>query len=385
MNPTKPRKPRPDFPLFPHATGRWSKKVRGKLRYFGSWRDDPKGERALALWLDQKDLLLAGREPQPKTSELTVEGLCDAFLQNRRTAVEAGELERPSWDAYRNVCVRLVDALGGDTPVSRLRPTDFDRFRGKLASEFAPTTLAVALAEARTVLKFAVDAALVDTPIVVGNALKRPSKRVLRKHKAEKGHALPTRDDVLALARWGDGGHNSLSVRAWALLALNCGMGAMDVASLPLSAVDLDRGWLNYPRPKTGVERRAPFWIETVEALRAWLAVRPKPKKGGEKLVFLRYDGTPWLDKKGRATAHKLWQRAAREVGCSEGPYDLRRLFAQAARTLDPPDDAATRVVMGHVPVKGDMLGEYAEVPDARLERVAGHIRKWLYGSDERG
>ena len=75
---SKPAKPRPDFPLFPHATGRWAKKVRQKLIYLGKIADDPKGDAALAKWLEQKDELLAG-----KTSQIKGDGLTMADLANK--------------------------------------------------------------------------------------------------------------------------------------------------------------------------------------------------------------------------------------------------------------------------------------------------------------
>ncbi len=55
--PKKPRKPRPDFPLLPHAAGVWAKKIRGRIHYFGKWADH---QVALEKYLAEKDDLQGG-------------------------------------------------------------------------------------------------------------------------------------------------------------------------------------------------------------------------------------------------------------------------------------------------------------------------------------
>ena len=47
-----------------------------------------------------------------------------------------------------------------------------------------------------------------------------------------------------------------VQLKAMMLLGINCGFGNADCASLPLSALNLETGWIDYPRPKTGVPRR---------------------------------------------------------------------------------------------------------------------------------
>src|SRR5205085_4235554 len=86
----KPAKPYPDFPLFPHATKRWAKKIRGQMVYFGPW-DDPDG--ALEKYNQQKDDLHAGREPRATDRhEATVKQVVNEFLADKAARIESGEL-----------------------------------------------------------------------------------------------------------------------------------------------------------------------------------------------------------------------------------------------------------------------------------------------------
>ena len=94
-NPSKsdrPQKPSQDFPLFAHGCGQWAKKCRGRLHYFGPWRDP---QRALQRWLHAKDHLLAGLEPPPAGGEApTLRDLVNRFLSDKKRRVESGELSR---------------------------------------------------------------------------------------------------------------------------------------------------------------------------------------------------------------------------------------------------------------------------------------------------
>jgi hypothetical protein len=73
----KPAKPHPDFPLFPHTTKRWAKKIKGKLHYFGPW-DNPDG--AIQKYLDQRGNLYAGQTLRVPNTQGPVDGSLSAIL-----------------------------------------------------------------------------------------------------------------------------------------------------------------------------------------------------------------------------------------------------------------------------------------------------------------
>jgi len=192
-----PRKPYPDFPLFPHATQRWAKKILGKLYYFGPW-DDPQG--ALNRYLLQRDDLYAGRRPRADEPDgVTVRDLCNRFLTVKQARVETGELTARSFTDYHATCGRVIAAFGLQRRVCDLRSDDFEQLRARLAKTRGPATLGNEIQRVRILFKFAFDEELVERPIRYGTAFKRPSRRVLRLARHAKGPRMFEREELLEI------------------------------------------------------------------------------------------------------------------------------------------------------------------------------------------
>ena len=373
---SKPRKPRPDFPLFPHASGRWAKKIRGQFKYFGKVDADPKGEAALQLWLQQRDDLLAGRTPRVSADGVTVRDLCNRFLTVKKQAIETQEITRRHFETLYTACELLVDRFGKTRLVDDLAPDDFESLRASLAKTRAAWALGGVVQKVRSIFKYAYEAGLIDRPVRYGPNFKRPSKSAHRRERNDKLPRLFMTDELRKLIDAADG-----QLRAMILLGINCGLGNADCGQLRFRHIDLLRGWLNFPRPKTGIDRRCPLWPETIEALQAAIDGRPEPKDELHRdFVFITKYRRPWYQDKGGANAvgfeftKLLLATGLRRNGLSF--YTLRHSFATEAGASR--NQVAVDAIMGHA--DPSMAAVYRErIDDSRLKAVVDHVHNWLF------
>ena len=376
--PEKPSKPYTDFPLFAHQTRRWAKKIRGKLHYFGPWAD-PQG--ALAKYLDQHDDLHAGRTPRVQGDGLTVRDLVNRFLTSKRCLRDTRELTERTFTDYYSCCARLVEVFGATRLVANLAADDFERLRASLAEKWGPTAVGNEVQRVRSLFKYAYEAALVDKPARLGPGFKKPSRKTLRIVRAGKGPRMFEADEVQKLlAAAGQ------PMKAMILLAVNAGLGNNDVGRMPLASLDLAGGWLNYPRPKTGINRRAPLWPETVAAIQEALAKRPHHKSAEHAgLAFITKYGEPWAKDTPDSPVAKEMAKLMKRLGLRQGGrgfYSLRHVFETVAG--ESRDQVAVDYVMGHA--REDMATVYRErISDERLRTVAECVRKWLFADKTAG
>jgi integrase len=389
--PKKPRKPHADFPLFPHASGQWAKKVRRRLHYFGKWANDPQGKVALKCWLDEKDDLLAGRTPHPKVEGITVAALCNHFLTAKRHLTQTSEISTRTFADYYAVAQNLVKGFGKNRLVVDLVADDFDRLRRHVAKTRGPVGIGNEVQRVRTVFRYGHEAGLIEQPVRFGPTFKKPGRKVLRIERAKRGTKMLEAVDIRRILKAAP-----MPLRAMTLLGVNCGFGNSDIRALPLAALDLDKGWIDFPRPKTGIERRCPLWPETVAALREAIAGRPKPKQSEAKgLVFVTRCGEPWGSRpklaadgeEQRGVFHDPISGEFRKVlktlklhRKGLGFYSLRHVCETIGG--DSRDQVAVDFIMGHS--RNDMASVYRErIDDAWLLAVTEHVRKWLFGEQK--
>ena len=385
----RPKKPYPDFPLTPHASGAWQKKIRGKIHYFGKWARRVNGrleripgdgwEEALEQYKAQADDLHAGRTPRVKDGGLTIAGLCNAFLTAKTHKVASGELGARMFQEYRETIDLIVAAFGKVRLVDDLTAEDFEALRAQMADRWGPVRLGNGITRVKSVFKYGVDNGLLQRAPRFGSEFKKPGKAVLRRHRAENGEKMLEAAQLRPLIDAA-----SLQLKAMILLGINAGFGNHDVATLPFAALDLERGWVTFPRPKTGIARRAKLWPETVAALREAVAHRPAPKHQADAdIVLLQPSGRRWVrttEKSRTDNVSVCFGELLKELGMPrEGLnfYALRHAFrtvADAAR-----DPVAIDLIMGHA--DPSMGGQYRErIDDSRLVAVAEHVRQWLFG-----
>src|SRR5262249_18056736 len=147
---------------------------------------------------------------------------------------------------------------------------DFAKLRAEMAKRWGPVRLGNVINRVKSVFNFGIDDGLIDRPVRFGTEFRQPDRAVLRRHRAKVGPRMLEAGQLRRLLEVAP-----LQLKAMTLLGLNCGFGNSDCSCLPLSALDLAGGWIDYPRPKTGIPRRCPVWPETVAALREVIAARP--------------------------------------------------------------------------------------------------------------
>jgi integrase len=273
------------------------------------------------------------------------------------------------------------------TPIPlTLTPRDFARCRAAWAKRFGPDRLAKFILAVRGMFKWARRPPLRLSEPDYGDEFDPPAKLVFRRRRnadrAAHGPRLFTAAEVKALLA-----KANRNMRAMILLALNGGFGNTDLAELPRAAIDLDDGWIDYARGKTGMQRRVPLWPETVKAVRAVLDYRPKSRKRPNAppptLLFVTRQSRAYVEDrqsaKGRplhkdriSTQFNLLCAAAGVARFRRGFYSLRR--THRSLTDEAGDQRAAALLMGHeLP---DIGGVYVQrISDERLKALTGHVR----------
>ncbi|MGN6136164.1 MAG: tyrosine-type recombinase/integrase [Aureliella sp.] len=368
-------KPCPEFPLTPTGHGYWKKIIRGTSYTFGErWCS---AEDALKAYEKDREAIERGLPRESVVEPTSLKDALDMFLEAKLTLVPKKQLAMRTWKDYETECKHVIKILPARTQLHNLGP---NHFQALLASyDGSPTTVTNHMIRAEVAFNWIEER--FNTTLNKGGVFKKPSATAIRKHKAATAKGLIPPSQIMKLIEHA----KNPQIKAMLWLAINCGFGNADVGQLPLETLlrRFKDGWIEYPRPKTGMARAAKLWPESVAALKEVIGRRQKG------LVFLTKYGNPWsTDSKASAISSEVAKirdkliKEGHELNSRLNFYDCRRMFQTIAGNAG--DESAVRFVMGHVAGKNDMSAIYNQgFLDTRLIRIADAVKEWLLGKDE--
>jgi integrase len=364
MPATKPQKPFPKFPLTAHPNGQWSKKILGRVYYFGTW-DDPQA--ALERFYKQKDYLYAGQAPPERYQ--TLADVLNSFLNRNLRRMEDGEIAERTFNEYKATCDVIESTFGKSRAFETLTHDDLGRLRSILGKSgkgkrVSPVTHKRLLTFARMVFYHANER--MGFSVRYKEPLEPPPARLLREARNKIGAKLFAPNEILTLVK-----NAEPELAAMIYLGINAGFGNEDCRKISIEDIDLVNGFHNFARPKTGVMRRCPLWGDSCSALALVIQDRTSGR------VFRRTWNRHVL---GRAFKKLAEDCEVYREGISTF-YTLRRTFETIATTADV-NQAVIDHIMGHAPKAGDMSAVYRQrVFDDSLRRCTDHVLEWLRGS----
>jgi integrase len=360
MSSTKPEKPYHEFPLFPHASGQWAKKIRGRTYYFGKWDN---WEAALQLFKEQVDGIQSGVVPTTKAVSLA--DVLNSFGHSKQQALEIGEINESTFREYIGVADTIAK-LGKHRPFETINTTDLTKLRtmlakGKAGQLVSPITHKRLLTFARMVFIYANTE--LGFNINFRKKLSPPTRAKIREHTNAIGPRMFEATEIKTLLE-----QAAQPLKSMILLGINCGFGPQDCCCVPTTRFDLDKGLHNFPRTKNNVPRDCTLWPETVEALREIM-----PRSGR---VFT---GRKWNRHKVADKFKELGEACGVYQEGTKTFYSLRRTVETIAKTAEVNQSVIDRI-MGHERL--DMSEVYNQKTfKTSLLKCTNYVHDWVYGS----
>lgn len=375
-----PSRPR-DAPVrlwYDNSKQRWSKDLGGRRYRFGSRGCD------YAEALEDFHARFGGRPADARSLKAEMERsgtltwLVNLWANRQLERAKRNEISPATWRDYQRVATEIAEAVG-QTPLRQVDGRVLRRLNAHYESTVGPQRRRKLIHLLLRILHWGRVERMLEIPPT--GDWRGPSKAEVRRWRA----GLDSNQNITAAAIWDIVTLAPTWVEAAVLLGINCGYSNSDIGFLKFHHLKQagEVRFIDFPRPKTSIERISPLWPETIEAIEAMLAERVKPGKGFEDLVFLSTAGTP-VDGNHlqgdrpiqTTTLSQHWRKWARRSDRGEigGFRRLRSTFATVAH--DAGDPVAVDYLMGHA--TREMRNVYVGGASwDRLIHVTDRVREW--------